>query len=66
MAAPQGNSFKLLPDGSYGVAVRGMKAKKGDTVTVSKKDGSTQDVVLGEFVEENKWKDLIFRRADTK
>ena len=54
--------FKSLSDGSFGVSIaKGTDHKSGDKVSVTKKDGSTSEVVLGEFVEENKYGDKIFK-----
>lgn len=61
MPAPEGNSYKKLTDGTFGVVIRGMEAKPGDTVMVKKKDGTTNNVTLAEFVEENQWHEKVFR-----
>ena len=54
--------FKSLSDGSFGVSLaKGVTNKSGDSVVVSKKDGTTKSVVLGDFVEENKYGDRIFK-----
>lgn len=56
------STFKKLADGSYGVSVRkGETANPGSTISVEKRDGSVESVVLGEMIEENSWGDRIFR-----
>ena len=63
----EGNAFKKLADGKFGVVVRkGTAANSGDTISVTKKDGSVSEVVLGEMVEENKWGERIFKIVQQK
>lgn len=63
----EGNAFKKLADGKFGVVVRkGTAANSGDTISVTKKDGSVSEVVLGEMVEENKWGERIFKIVPQK
>lgn len=49
-------NWTRLPDGSWGVEVRDTTDDlSGQTVTVTKKDGTTSQVVLGALISENEY-----------
>jgi hypothetical protein len=56
-------------DGDWGVKLNcegAMPPQPGEQVTITKRDGSTKLVTLGEFVSINKYQDRVYRIAEDK
>ena len=53
-------SFAKLKSGKFGVRTKNPDAKKGDTVTVHRRDGGVAEVVLGRLIETNKYGERVF------
>ena len=53
-------SFTKLKSGKYGVKTKNLDVKKGDTITVYRRDGGVSDVVLGKLIKKTKFGERIF------
>lgn len=55
-------SFKKMPDGTTSVRVpKDISAKKGEKITVHRRDGGVSDVELGDLIETTSYGEKIFK-----